>query len=221
MRRSRLAGFLTGMTLLLSVSTPIFADDRPELTIAMAAMQRLHPAVAESNFDSRVIKSVMDGLLNRDWLNGPNGNDGTEIVPGIFTAWEQIDDLNWEFKVRQGVKFHHGREMTAEDAAFTISQERFEIRPHNLASSLEKVEVIDPETIRVTTKYPDPVLLHRLAHVIGHVVPAELYRERGFEGAARERVAAVVEEERRARRPEGPIVLNNNYFCNNYFTVHH
>lgn len=117
MRRLRVAGLLAGTAFLLSLATSSGADDRPELTIAMAAMQRLHPAVAESNFDSRVIKSVMDGLLNRDWLNGPNGNDGTDIVPGIFTAWEQIDDLTWEFKVRQGVKFHHGREMTAEDAA--------------------------------------------------------------------------------------------------------
>ncbi len=182
MRKSLTVSLLAGATFLSSFATFAQADDRPELTIAMAAMQRLHPAVAESNFDSRVIKSVMDGLLNRDWLNGPNGNDGTEIVPGIFTAWEQIDELTWEFKVRQGVKFHHGREMTAEDAAFTISQERFEIRPHNLASSLEKVTVIDDETIQVKTKYPDPVLLHRLAHVIGHVVPAELYRERGYEG---------------------------------------
>ena len=150
------ARLLAGALILSSFATLTSADDRPELTIAMAAMQRLHPAVAESNFDSRVIKSVMDGLLNRDWLNGPNGNDGTDIVEGIFTEWTQIDDLTWEFKVRQGVKFHNGRDMTAEDAAFTLSAERFEIRPHNLASSLGEVTVVDEETVRVSRSIPTP-----------------------------------------------------------------
>ena len=81
----RLTAALLGATLF--TSAPVFADshdDRPELVIGMNLIQRAHPAVDESNYDIRVIKSVMDGLLNRDWANGPNRN-GTEIVPGLFT----------------------------------------------------------------------------------------------------------------------------------------
>ncbi|MEO1681166.1 MAG: ABC transporter substrate-binding protein [Pseudomonadota bacterium] len=181
--------FMTAALVTTTLATGALAeshDPRPELTIAMPALQRSHPAVCEANFCSRVSKSVFDGLLNRDWLAGPNGNDGTEIVPGIFTEWEQIDELTWEFKLRPGVKFHHGPEVTAEDVAFTISAERLwgenPIRPHSMASSLAEVTVVDDETIKVVTMYPDPVLLHRLAHTVGHVVPAELYRERGYEG---------------------------------------
>ncbi|MEL6234061.1 MAG: hypothetical protein AAFR46_06610, partial [Pseudomonadota bacterium] len=66
MRMFLTSSLLAGATLLSALAPAARADDRPELVIAMAAMQRLHPAVAESNFDSRVIKSVMDGLLNRD-----------------------------------------------------------------------------------------------------------------------------------------------------------
>lgn len=188
MRKQLFAGLFAGVVALTAMPMTTHADDRPELVIAMAAMQRAHPAIAESNFDSRVIKSVMDGLLNRDWLSGPNGNDGTEIVAGILTKWDRVSDTEWEFKVRQGVKFHNGRDMTVEDVAFTISEERLwgekALQPHSLASSLAAVEIVDDETIRVKTKYPDPVLLHRLAHVIGHVVPAKEYRELGPEAFA-------------------------------------
>jgi len=162
-------------------------DPRPELVIGMNLIQRAHPAVAESNYDSRVIKSVMDGLLNRDWANGPNRN-GTEIVPGLFTDWAQIDDLTWEFTMREGVVFHNGNPMTIEDVAFTLSAERLwgpeALRPHAMAGSFASVDIVDDVTLRITTKAPDPVMLQRLAHVIGHVVPADVYRELGAEGFA-------------------------------------
>jgi len=184
----RLTAALMGATLL--AASPVFADghdDRPELVIGMNLIQRAHPAVAESNYDSRVIKSVMDGLLNRDWANGPNRN-GTEIVPGLFTEWTQVDDLTWEFKMREGVVFHNGNPMTIEDVHYTLSAERLwgpeAVRPHAMAGSFASVDIVDDVTLRITTKAPDPVLLQRLAHVIGHVVPADVYRELGPEGFA-------------------------------------
>ncbi|MEO1681167.1 MAG: ABC transporter substrate-binding protein [Pseudomonadota bacterium] len=184
---TRLALSVAATALLATGALADGHDPRPELVIGMNLIQRAHPAVAESNYDSRVIKSVMDGLLNRDWAAGPNRN-GTEIVPGLFTEWEQIDDLTWEFKMRPGVVFHNGREMTIEDVHFTLSAERLwgpeAIRPHAMAGSFASVDIVDEETLRLTTKAPDPVLLQRLAHVIGHVVPAEEYRELGPEGFA-------------------------------------
>lgn len=161
-------------------------DPRPELTIAMPVIQRAHGALGDANFVSRVSRSLFDPMINRDWLNGPNGNDGTELIPGIVTKWTRIDDLTWEFKVRTDVVFHNDRPMTIEDVAFTISAERLwgedPLRPHPLASSLASVEVVDAATLRVTTKFPDPALLNRFAYVIGHVVPADEYRELGPEG---------------------------------------
>ena len=88
MRKSLITGILFGGIALWFVATLAQVEDSPELTIAVATIQRLHPSVAGSNFDSRVIKSVVEGLLNQGWLNSPNGNDGTAIVPSIITAWE-------------------------------------------------------------------------------------------------------------------------------------
>ncbi len=48
-------------------------------------------------------------------------------VPGLATEWRRIDDQTVELKLRQGVKFHNGDEMTAEDVVFTL-QPRAHVR---------------------------------------------------------------------------------------------
>ncbi|MGL5114075.1 MAG: ABC transporter substrate-binding protein, partial [Beijerinckiaceae bacterium] len=40
------------------------------------------------------------------------------------TEWKRVDDQTVELKLRQGVKFHNGEELTAEDVVFTFSRER-------------------------------------------------------------------------------------------------
>ena len=45
-------------------------------------------------------------------------------MPGLATEWRRIDDQTVELKLRQGVKFHNGDEMTAEDVVFSFSRER-------------------------------------------------------------------------------------------------
>src|SRR6476620_863778 len=38
-----------------------------------------------------------------------------KLVPTLATSWKAIDDKTWEFKLRQGVKFHDGSPFTADD----------------------------------------------------------------------------------------------------------
>jgi peptide/nickel transport system substrate-binding protein len=41
--------------------------------------------------------------------------------PLLATDWERIDDLTWEFTLREGVTFHDGSAFDAEDVAFTLN----------------------------------------------------------------------------------------------------
>ena len=44
------------------------------------------------------------------------------LKPGLAVSWKPISDLTWEFKLRQGVKFHDGSPFTAEDVKFTLER---------------------------------------------------------------------------------------------------
>ena len=69
----------------------------------------------QSNVGERVFfSSLWEGLIGRDWRGD------LEAVPGLATEWRRIDDQTVELKLRQGVKFHNGDEMTAEDVVFTL-----------------------------------------------------------------------------------------------------
>ena len=42
------------------------------------------------------------------------------IRPMLAESWRPVSDTVWEFKLRPGVKWHDGRDFTADDVAFTI-----------------------------------------------------------------------------------------------------
>lgn len=49
-------------------------------------------------------------------------DDNLTPVPGLAESWEQPDDKTYVFKIRQGVKFHNGREMTADDVFYSLNR---------------------------------------------------------------------------------------------------
>lgn len=79
--------------------------------------------------------SIFEQLIALD-LQDPN----LASKPGLATEWKWIDDKTLELKLRQGVKFHNGDTMTAEDVAFSFSDERFGRLPEQIAAR-EKGEI--------------------------------------------------------------------------------
>ncbi len=98
------------------------ADGRPAITIAVQKVVNsnvLDVLREQSNVGERVFfSSLWEGLISRDWL----GQLGT--VPGLATEWRRISDSVVELSLRQGVKFHNGDELTAEDVVFSYSRDR-------------------------------------------------------------------------------------------------
>jgi peptide/nickel transport system substrate-binding protein len=80
------------------------------------------------------------------------------LIPGLAESWRAVDPTTWEFKLRRGVKFHDGTELTAEDVAFSID------RPATLTTSpgpfttftrpIVAKEIPDRYTIRLKTAAP-------------------------------------------------------------------
>ena len=44
------------------------------------------------------------------------------LYPGLAESWAPVDDLTWEFKLRQGVKFHNGSDFNADDVMATVAR---------------------------------------------------------------------------------------------------
>ena len=44
------------------------------------------------------------------------------LGPGLAVSWKPLDDTTWEFKLRQGVTWHHGSPFTADDVLFTFER---------------------------------------------------------------------------------------------------
>ena len=115
-------GAASAGTLILPRFAIAQADNRPSITIAVQKVTNsnvLDVLREQSNVGERIFfSSIWEGLISRNW----RGN--LEAVPGLATEWKRIDDQTVELKLRQGVKFHNGDEMTAEDVLFSFGRER-------------------------------------------------------------------------------------------------
>ncbi len=88
-----------------------------------------------------------------------------KFVPLLATSWRQLDPLTWLVDIRKGVKFHNGKELTAEDVKKNIDYKVYSrefqkekgwrtprVRPY--VEPVKEVEVVDRFTIKVILKYP-------------------------------------------------------------------
>ncbi|MGB3898724.1 MAG: ABC transporter substrate-binding protein [Mesorhizobium sp.] len=144
----------------------------------------LDPAIGYDWQNWSMIKSLFDGLM--DYKPGT-----TELVPDLAESYEiSPDGKTFTFKLRPGVKFHNGREMTAEDVKYSIDRvvnpvtqspgqgffasiKGYEEAAAGKADGLSGITVVDPSTIRFELTRPDATFLHVMAINFSHVVPKE------------------------------------------------
>ncbi|MFN4089887.1 MAG: ABC transporter substrate-binding protein [Alphaproteobacteria bacterium] len=96
---------------------------------------------------------VFDALVGMDENQRP--------IPGLAESWQAVDDTTWEFKLRQGVKWHDGSPFTADDVIFSF--ERAPEVPNSPSSFAlytrgKTVEKVDEHTVRITTAEPYPLM---------------------------------------------------------------
>jgi peptide/nickel transport system substrate-binding protein len=97
-----------------------------------------------------------------------------EMQPWLATTWEQPDELTWVFHLRDGVRFHDGRPLTAEDVVWTIESMRDGSLLTSKSGAFAKVlraEARDRLTVVVRMKQADASLLFNLSDGLFGVVP--------------------------------------------------
>ena len=112
----------------------------------------------------QVNTQIFDTLVTVD----PETN---EVVPQIAESWEQTDDQTYVFKIREGIKFHDGSDLTAEDVKFSLDRARNSAAVSYIVSFIEEVTVDDDHTVTVKTTAPYAPTLRNLAIPFAAIVP--------------------------------------------------
>lgn len=183
MTHSRLAALALLAT--VSAHSPLAAQDaRPDLTIAVNALPPgMEPLAHDGNVTVRIIYSIFDTLIRRDFMN-PLPGGGSRLVPALAESWERVAPDQVVFKLRRGVKFANGADFTAEDVLFTFSEERMLgkdslLNGRQYFGHLKSVEALDPYTVRFTTNGPDLVFEQRMATYGGWIVSKRTWEDAG------------------------------------------
>ncbi|MBA3517176.1 MAG: ABC transporter substrate-binding protein [Rhizobiales bacterium] len=184
----------TVAALALAAAAPAFAQDDPKggeiIVTYKDDVSTLDPAIGYDWQNWSIIKSLFDGLM--DYEPGT-----TTLRPDLAESYEiSPDGMTFTFKLRPGVKFHNGREMTAEDIKYSIERvlnpatqspgagffgsiTGVEAVTGGTSPNAEGIEVVDPQTIRFQLSRPDATFLHVMAINFAHVVPKEEVEKHG------------------------------------------
>jgi len=197
------ATFATGIMLLAACGGPgSGTSDQPvsggTLNIAMKDdFKTLDPAVAYDTDSWSVERAIYNGLLDYQRFTTQLGPEIAESMPTI-----SADGKTYTFKLRHGVKFSNGREVTADD--FKYSFERM-LNPKTQGpmtggsfwgsitgaadvysgktTTISGIKVVDPYTLEIDLDSPNQSFLNVLAMPFGFVIPKEAVAAAGSDYA--------------------------------------
>jgi peptide/nickel transport system substrate-binding protein len=122
-----------------------------------AALDTADPASSYSP-NRNITLQIYEPLLLQDASLKP--------VAGLAVAWRMRDPTTWEFTLREGVTFHDGAPLTAEDIARTVARNMATETPQTYKSDLREVTAVEAEgarTVIIRTRGPSPQLPFSLA----------------------------------------------------------
>lgn len=139
--------------------------DEQTLVIAQGVdATMLDPGMHAETPTGNVERQIFDTLIER--------NAEMDFRAGLAISWDFLNDVTWEIKLREGVKFHDGVTLSATDVAYSINRI---LDPKNSSpqaanfAAVKEVKVIDEHTLQIITHDPYPVLPARLVGL--RVVP--------------------------------------------------
>lgn len=129
------------------------------LRVGISAMQATLDAQAIIGSGPRRY-GLYDGMLNQD----ENG----KVIPGLASEWKNVNATTWQFKLTPGRKFSDGSNVTVEDLKFNwdrVTNIENKLGVTGRVPTVDRAEIVDPQTINIITKEPDGLLLKRVAAI--------------------------------------------------------
>ena len=152
---SRIAGLLA-LSLAASVSGTALAAPGDVTVVLPEQPANLEPCRSIRNDIGRIINMNIT-----ETLTDIQAEEGT-VEPFLATGWEQVDDLTWRFRLRNGVKFQDGTDFNADAVVHTVDRL---MNPNLSCDSRSKFgnikltpTAIDPQTVQIKSDIPIPIL---------------------------------------------------------------
>ena len=127
------------------------------------------PWKSTSDGDRYVLANVYESLIEYDSIGS--------FLPGLADSWENEDDLTWVFHIRDNSCWQTGNDLfgdekvrvTANDIKavfdYNMDEKNESVRRSSLTAVLDKIEVVDEQTIKFITKKPEALLLSQLSNI--------------------------------------------------------
>lgn len=167
------------------------AEARDELRVGVQTLPSTLDANASvSNAGIQTYHNIYDTLIARDTTSAT-----ANFVPGLAESWEQVSDLEWEFVLREGVKFHDGSDLSAEDVAYSMNRvieledPSYATARSYLLANFTGFEATDTLVVRATTTKPEPLIEHMLSDPNSGISSKAYTEEVGLDAATSAPVA--------------------------------
>ena len=126
-------------------------------------------ADATASIDSMMTQNVFESLTTV----AENG----EVQPNLAASWEVSEDgLTYTFKLAEGVTFHDGSALDAEDVVYSFDRAMGEdsVNPSkDIFEPIESVKAVDPQTVGITLKAKDAFFLFNMGQGDSAIVASE------------------------------------------------
>ena len=174
------------IALILCLSPSGYAASEPtgELKIGLPTLydQTFHPI-----WGTLYRKQYLEPMY--DFIIGVDADGKFDPKQSVAYKWEKSDDLmTWNLYIRDGIKFHNGDPLTAEDVKYTIEQGASDKDNAGAGASykahIDRVETAAPDKVIVHMKKPWPTFLYylsTLAGAEGQIQPKKYIQEKGDE----------------------------------------
>lgn len=129
----------------------------------LASPSHLFPFSDTTTANQTTIGPVYETLMKYDYSG--DYRDDLKVLPNLAERWERTDPTTYVFTLRKGVRFHDGSDLAAEDVVFSFNHmrdpaNRFRRAP--VLAPLDRIEMVDPYTVRMTTKGAAPTFIDRV-----------------------------------------------------------
>ena len=144
------------------------AQGRPLRLGLSGAISSVDPHFSVLSSNNALSLHFFDALVSLDATFQPQ--------PALALSWAPVEPTVWEFRLRPGVHFSDGSAFGAEDVVASFARApNVPNSPssfHTYTSAIERIEAVDPMTVRFHTIGPDPTLPAEVAQIM--IIPRSL-----------------------------------------------